>query len=89
MFGVSAILSLIVLPLAQIPVLALFTPLVVVWSVLMTIIILRDAFDASILKAILIMVGMGAASVMIVMLLVPSYLPEAQQIFTAGTEATA
>ena len=85
MFGVSAILSVIIWPIAQVPGLSILTPFLIAWSVVITIIILRDAFDASIIKALIIMVGMGALSVFILMLLVPTYATEAQQIFNTET----
>ena len=84
MFGISAILSAFMWLLTQAPGLSLLVPFLVVWSIVITILILRDAFDATTLKAFFIMLAMGMLSVLVVMLLVPSYVTEAQQIFSTG-----
>lgn len=80
-FGVNAILTAITWLLVQIPALSVLAMLLMAWSFCISILIMRDAFDASFLRAVLIAVGIGALAVFVTMLVVPSYITEAQQIF--------
>ncbi len=84
LFGITAILSALVWLLAQVAVLSIFVLMLMAWSFCLTILIMRDAFDASLLKAVFIAVALGAFSVMITMLVVPTYMQEAQALLSAN-----
>lgn len=81
LFGTTAILSLIVWLLAQLPGVSFLVIFLTVWSFYLTILILRDALDASVLKSALFAIALGALSVFITMTLVPSYMVEAKEMF--------
>lgn len=88
LFGITAILSILVWVIAQIGVLSLLAFILLVWSFVLTVLILRAAFDTKLILAFLLTVALGAASVMITLLVIPDYVTEALQLFS-GQQAAA
>lgn len=85
-FGVTTLLTLIVWLLAQVPAMSLLVLILMGWSFCLTVIILRDSFDAGLFRAVLLTVGIGMLSVILTMLVVPNYAEEAQAVL--GQTAT-
>ena len=79
LFGITAILSVAVWLLGMVPALSITVGVLLAWSFYLNILIMRDALDASFPKAILLAVALGILSVFITMMIVPSYLSDAQQ----------
>lgn len=84
MFGINAILSLVILFLAQVPVINLLIVVLMGWSFYLMVLVLRDAFDASLLKAVFLLIGINIIAVFFTTAVVPGYIEEFQALMQAN-----
>lgn len=81
-FGVMAVMTTLSLLSIFVPGLYLMQVFVAGWSFYLGMIILRDAFDASSIRAIFLFLGLNLSATLLTALLVPEYVIEAQAFLT-------
>jgi hypothetical protein len=84
LFGINAVISILTLLIVQVPVVSLLAVVLMGWSFYLMVLILRDAFDASLLKAVLLLIGINLIAVFITTAVVPGYIEEFQALMQSN-----
>lgn len=83
-FGVSAIISITTLLLVQLPVIGLLAVVLMGWNFYLMVLILRDAFDASMFRAVILVIAINMIAVFLTSFVVPGYVEEFQSLIQAS-----
>ena len=88
LFGVSALLACLTILVSVIPVFQLFTLLIIGWTFYLVVLIIKEALDCSIIRAVFLTIGMQIITVVAVLLLFPNFAVEIQAVVDAAQSAS-
>jgi hypothetical protein len=84
LFGINAVISILTLLIVQVPLIGMLAVVLMGWSFYLMVLVLRDAFDATILKAILLLILINVVAGFFTTAVVPSYFEEFKTLMQAN-----
>lgn len=87
-FGVSLILQIVTIAIAQIPILAVLSLVLTIWNLIIIVLILRSSFECSTLKSICLFIAYNIFVGMMMIIIFPEFLVEFQAALESMSAAT-
>ena len=80
MYGTQTVIGFITIAVSSASILHVLLPLLIIWNMFIAILVIKDALEASWIRALLILIGIQLLSIIIVVVLFPDFLSELQQV---------